>query len=94
MVGVTPAAGCTYNVSYNIIVGNSGGITGAYSLKDTPLFDSDVVILSGNYGGHATGPMNVSGSTTLATNTNIGVGASHTYTVTFNVRLQLEPGSK
>jgi hypothetical protein len=92
-VSVTPLANGTYSVSYQIVVVNTGGALGTYSLKDTPLFDSDVVILSGNYGGQATGPMNVSGSTTLATNTNIGAGASHTYTVMFNVRLQLEQGS-
>ncbi len=93
IVSVAPGAGLTYNVSYNIIVGNTGGATGTYSLKDLPLFDSDVVILSGTYSGQAIGIMNTTGSTTLATNTSIAAGATHNYTVTFNVKLQLEPGS-
>ncbi|MBL0081802.1 MAG: hypothetical protein IPP37_04960 [Saprospiraceae bacterium] len=37
--------------------------------------------------------MNISGSTTLATNAAISAGATHTYNVSFNVSLNLEPGS-
>ena len=37
--------------------------------------------------------MNTSGSTTLATNATIASGATHTYNVSFNVTLNLEPGS-
>jgi hypothetical protein len=38
--------------------------------------------------------MNTSGSTTLATNAvSIAAGSTHTYNVSFNVSLNLEPGS-
>ncbi|MBK8701079.1 MAG: hypothetical protein IPN29_16685 [Saprospiraceae bacterium] len=49
------------------MVNNQGGATGSYSLKDTPLFDNDVEINSGTYSGQASGSMNTTGSTTLAT---------------------------
>jgi hypothetical protein len=68
---------------------------GNYSLKDTPAFDDDVTILSsGNYSGQASGSMNIIGSTTLANNATIAAGATHIYLhVSFNVSLNLEPGS-
>ncbi|MBK9735313.1 MAG: T9SS type A sorting domain-containing protein [Saprospiraceae bacterium] len=80
----------TYDVSYKIIVNNNGGATGTYSLKDTPLFDADVVINSGTYGGQASGGMNTSGSTTLGTGVSIAISATHTYNITFNVTLKLD----
>ncbi|MBK8701082.1 MAG: hypothetical protein IPN29_16700 [Saprospiraceae bacterium] len=91
--GATQNADGTYTVNYTILVNNVGGATGTYSLKDTPLFDNDVVINSGSYSGQASGPMNTSGSTTLATNASIGAGTTHTYNVSFNVSMDLTPGS-
>ncbi|MBK9255211.1 MAG: carboxypeptidase regulatory-like domain-containing protein [Saprospiraceae bacterium] len=92
-VSATPNPNGSYNVTYQILVNNNGGATGQYSLKDTPLFDNDITINSGNYSGQASGPMNTTGATTLATGTSIGAGATHTYNVTFNVTLNLAPGS-
>ncbi|MBK8701084.1 MAG: hypothetical protein IPN29_16710 [Saprospiraceae bacterium] len=92
-VGVTTNANGTYTVNYSIVVNNAGGATGSYSLKDTPLFDNDVVINSGSYSGQASGSMNIMGSTTLATNVSIGAGLTHTYNVSFNVSMDLTPGS-
>ena len=93
IVNVVTNANGTYTVNYAIIVNNLGGATGQYSLKDTPLFDDDVTILSGSYSGQAMGVMNLNGSTQLATNVSINAGASHTYNVSFNVTLNLELNS-
>jgi hypothetical protein len=92
-VNVTPQANGSYNVLYRITVGNNGGATGSYSLKDIPQFDDDVVINSGSYSGQASGAMNTSGYTTLANNVSLAAGGSHIYNVTFNVTLDLNPGS-
>ena len=81
----------SYKVTYNVIVNNNGGAQGFYSLKDTPLFDKDVTILSGTFSGQANGGMNTTGSTLLANNVSIGVSATHTYTVMFIVKLNLDP---
>jgi hypothetical protein len=54
-VNVIPQANGSYNVLYRITVGNNGGATGSYSLKDIPQFDDDVVINSGSYSGQASG---------------------------------------
>ncbi|MBK8425851.1 MAG: hypothetical protein IPL27_07740 [Lewinellaceae bacterium] len=80
-------------MTYTIVVSNPGTVAGTYGLKDTPLFDNDVTINSGSYSGQASGSMNISGTTTLATNAAIAAGATHTYNVTFNVSLNLAPGS-
>ena len=90
---VTANSNGSYTVTYQIIVKNNGGASTSYSLKDTPQFDNDVTINNGNYSGQASGAMNTSGSTTLATNVTIGGGVTHTYNVSFNVNLNLEPGS-
>ncbi|MBK8425845.1 MAG: hypothetical protein IPL27_07710 [Lewinellaceae bacterium] len=92
-VSAVPDANGTYKVTYTITVSNNGGASGAYTLKDTPSFDNDVTINSGSYSGQASGSMNTTGTTTLATNAAIAAGATHTYTVPFNVSLNLAPGS-
>ncbi len=92
-VSVTPKTDGSFDVVYKITVGNNGGATGTYSLKDTPQFDDDVVINSGSFNGQASGPMNTSGSTTLATNVSLAAGSNHMYNVTFNVTLDLNPSS-
>ncbi len=93
LVSVAPAANGRYTVTYTVTVKNTGGASGEYTLKDTPLFDADVTIHSGSYSGQASGQMNVSGSTTLATNATIADGATHTFTVRFEVSLNLSAGS-
>ncbi|MBK9735312.1 MAG: carboxypeptidase regulatory-like domain-containing protein [Saprospiraceae bacterium] len=89
-VGTVAKANGSFDVSYAIIVNNTGGATGTYSLKDTPLFDTDVVINSGTYGGQASGSMLTSGPTTLGTGVSIAAAATQTYNVTFNVTLKLD----
>ena len=91
----TQRANGTFDVTYSVIVGNTGGAPGTYTLKDTPQFDTDVVILSGSYSGQAVGVLGtvIGSSTTLGTNVIIGAGATHVYNLTYNVRLQLEPNS-
>ncbi|MBK8425847.1 MAG: hypothetical protein IPL27_07720 [Lewinellaceae bacterium] len=92
-VSAVPEGNGTYNVTYTVTVSNNGGAAGAYTLKDTPSFDNDITINSGTYSGQASGSMNISGTTTLATNAAIAAGATHTYIITFNVSLNLAPGS-
>lgn len=79
----------TYNVTYKITVNNTGGTSGSYSLKDTPLFDKDIAINSGDYTGQASGTLNTVGSTTLASNQSIASGASHVYNIIYNVTLDM-----
>ncbi|MBK8701075.1 MAG: T9SS type A sorting domain-containing protein [Saprospiraceae bacterium] len=90
---VIPKPNGSFTVNYSIVVSNLGGASGTYNLKDTPLFDNDVVITSGFFSGQASGSMNTSGSTTLATNITIGAGDTHTYNVSFNVIIDLTPGT-
>ncbi|MBL0081796.1 MAG: hypothetical protein IPP37_04930 [Saprospiraceae bacterium] len=93
LIDVVPNANGTYTVNYAIIVNNIGGATGSYNLKDTPQFDDDITINSGSFSGHASGTLNTTGSTTLATNATIAAGSTHTYNLSFNVSIDLEPGS-
>ncbi len=83
----------TYDVTYNVEVSNIGGTDGKYSLTDTPQFDDDITINSGSFTGTQSGPMNTSGPTILATNSSIGTDEIHIYIITFNVSIDLEPGS-
>ncbi|MBK9151779.1 MAG: carboxypeptidase regulatory-like domain-containing protein [Saprospiraceae bacterium] len=92
-VSVTQNANGTFTVNYKITVQNKGGAAGTYTLKDTPQFDDDVTIISGNYSGQANGIMNTSGSTTLASGANINPGQTHIYNVSFVVSLDLSQGS-
>ena len=87
---VTANTNGTYTVTYAITVQNTGGATGTYALKDTPLFDNDVTINSGTYSGQASGSMNTTGSTTLAANASIAAGATHIYNVSLVVTLNLD----
>ena len=68
---ITANANGSYTVNYSIVVTNVGGSNGIYSPKDTPQFDNDVTINNGSYSGQASGSMNTTGSTTLATNSSI-----------------------
>jgi uncharacterized repeat protein (TIGR01451 family) len=82
----------SYDVTYEVNVINSGGI-GTYSLIDTPSFDDDVTILSGNYAGADAGALNVVGATTLTTNNEIAADGTETYTLVYSVTLDLTPAS-
>ena len=90
---ITANANGSYTVTYNIIVKNTGGAAGTYSLKDSPLFDDDITIVGGTFSGQASGVMNFIGSTTLANNMSISAGATHNYLVSFTVTMNLAPGS-
>ena len=92
-VSATPNNDGTFTVNYTVTVENTGGATGTYGLEDTPGFDDDVTINSGMFSGQASGPLNTSGSTTLATSESIAAGATHTYNLSFNVTLDLTDGS-
>ncbi len=93
-VSATSNVDGTYDVTYKITVTNTGGATGTYSLSDTPMFDDDVLINSGSYVGQSSGPLNTTGSTTLATGESIDAGGMQMYTLTFNVTLDLTEGSE
>ncbi|MDN3635365.1 choice-of-anchor A family protein, partial [Neolewinella lacunae] len=82
----------SYNVVYTIAVTNNGGATGTYGLTDTPSFDDDVTINGGTFSGEASGTL-TAGTTTLTTNNSIAAGATETFTLTYNVTLDLTPGS-
>ncbi len=92
-VSVTSLPNGSHNVVYKVTVSNIGGATGSYGLKDTPLFDNDVLINSGSFNGQSSGLLNLVGSSTLATNVSIIAGSSHVYNLTFNVTLDLTTGS-
>ncbi|MEL6656096.1 MAG: SdrD B-like domain-containing protein [Bacteroidota bacterium] len=78
----------TYTVTYNVIVSNTGGAEGTYTLYDTPQFDDDVTINGGSFSGQNAGAL-TDGQNTLATAETIAAGDSHTYNLSFNVTLDL-----
>ncbi|NRA48168.1 MAG: carboxypeptidase regulatory-like domain-containing protein, partial [Phaeodactylibacter sp.] len=84
----------SFNVTYQVVVGNTGGITN-YDLSDTPNFDDDITINSASYTSDA--PGNAGGSLSgnsydLANNQQIGNGESHVYTLEFNVSISMVDG--
>jgi len=87
----------TYNVVYQVVVRNTGGLMGQYDLSDTPIFDNDIAINSASYvstaPGNAGSTLAGSGPWVLGNNINIAVGAIHTYTLTVNVTLDLRTGT-
>ena len=89
----TPNNDGTFTVTYTVTVENTGGASGMYDLEDTPGFDDDITINSGMFSGQASGPLNTSGSTTLAYCCEHIAGATHTYNLSFNVTLDLTDGS-
>ncbi|MBC7884251.1 MAG: T9SS type A sorting domain-containing protein [Saprospiraceae bacterium] len=100
-VSVTPGQDESYRVTYQIIVHNNGGASGVYTLKDSPLFDNDVTIISWDYtfvdvlGGIGNGPA-FFGSPPIPINLgtlNLTAGNTHIYTLSFNVTLNVTPGS-
>ncbi|MBP6235153.1 MAG: T9SS type A sorting domain-containing protein [Saprospiraceae bacterium] len=92
-VSISAGNNGVYEVKYSISISNNSGVSGIYSLKDIPLFDDDVTILSGNYSLQANGSMNTSGFTALAINAAINSGSTHIYNVTFFVSLDLSATS-
>ena len=87
-VSATPNGDGTYTVTYTVTVVNNGGATGTYGLTDTPSFDDDVTINSGNFSGQNSGAL-TDGTNVLAANESIAAGATHTYNLSFNVTLDL-----
>jgi uncharacterized repeat protein (TIGR01451 family) len=87
-VSATPNGDGTYTVLYNVIVTNTGGAEGEYSLQDTPGFDDDIMINSGSFTGQNSGTLSA-GANTLATDEAIAAGGTHTYNLSFNVTLDL-----
>jgi uncharacterized repeat protein (TIGR01451 family) len=90
----------SYELTYEIRVINSGGI-GQYTLTDTPGFDNDVTINSGGFsaglafgGGAFAGTFTpATGTQTLNTNQTIPANGTDVYQITYNVTLDLTPGS-
>ncbi|MBC7884781.1 MAG: DNRLRE domain-containing protein, partial [Saprospiraceae bacterium] len=82
----------TFNVTYTIIVANTGG-PGQYDLKDTPGFDSDITINSASYSSNAPGNPGGNlagiGPWTLANDQPVSALTTHTYTLFVNVSLNL-----
>jgi hypothetical protein len=91
-VSATVQPNGSYNVVYTIAVTNNGGAQGTYTLTDTPGFDDDVTINSGNYTGEAAGALSA-GTSTLTTNNSIAAGTTETFTLTYNVTLDLRANS-
>jgi hypothetical protein len=89
----------SYNVTYTVVVTNTGGTSGDYDLFDTPTFDDDIAINTASF--TSTNPPNLSGplsttngaTNTLAGDVIIAAGGVHTYTLSFNVTLNLAPAS-
>jgi len=94
---VTQTGTNSYQIVYQIVVRNLGGVSGNYGLKDSPLFDDDLAINGASYTSNAPGnPAGVlagSGPWTLATNQAIVSGGIHTYSLTVQVTLDISPGS-
>jgi hypothetical protein len=86
-----------YEVSYQVLVKNTGGASADYDLKDSPGFDDDIAINSASYtstaAGNPGGALVGSGPWTLANNQVIAAGATHTYTLKVKVTLDLSAGS-
>jgi hypothetical protein len=91
LVGLaTPVVGQPgqYDVNYQIVVTNSTGNTGAYSLSDTPRFGAGVSILSSSVSGAttiATPAFSLGSATTLATNKVLNANSNDTYNITYRV---------
>jgi hypothetical protein len=93
-VSAIEQANGSYDVTYTIVVSNSGTGAGDYGLTDIPTFDNDVAINSASYTSTtgASGNLSGSGPWTLANNQTIGAGNSQTYTLVVNVSLNLTDG--
>ena len=93
----TQNADLSYDVVYTIEVTNEGGATGPYDLSDIPNFDDDVVINSASFtadnGLNGTLGTTIGMANVLADDQDLDAGMTDTYTVTFNVTMDLNPGS-
>ncbi len=93
LMSIEPTGDYTYDVKYNILVNNDGGIESEYTLEDDPGFDNDIVILGASYTSNAVGnsgqDLSTNGPWTLASNQSIGTGVQHSYIVTVHVKLDL-----
>ena len=93
-ISAVEQANGSYDVTYTIVVNNSGTGAGDYDLTDVPSFDDDVSINSASYSSTtgANGNLLGNGPWTLANNQTIGAGNSQTYTLVVNVSLNLSDG--
>jgi hypothetical protein len=86
-----------YEITYDIVVTNNGGIDGTYGLKDDPSFDDDIEILDVTYSttsGVPTVSLNPSDNVwNLASNVSLAAGASHTYSIKVTTEIDLSSGS-
>ena len=83
----------TYDVIYNILVDNIGGLAGIYGLQDQPGFDDDVTINTASYTLNGGGVTSISPVGTqpwvLASGAPLNSGATDTYVLTVNVSLDI-----
>lgn len=97
IASIAPLGGNMYNVTYQLVVNNTGGATGQYDLTDTPSFDDDIAINSASYTsnapGNAGGALAGTGPWILANDQSIPAGGSHTYSLVVKVTLDLDPVS-
>ena len=49
ITGITNLGGNMYNVTYQMVVKNQGGVSGQYDLTDIPGFDDDITINSASF---------------------------------------------
>ena len=82
-ISATSLGSDMYNIVYNIVVKNLGGVNGQYDLVDAPSFDDDITILNASYASNAPGNAGIAligtGPWTLANNQAIISEAIHTY---------------
>ncbi|WP_160213735.1 SdrD B-like domain-containing protein, partial [Phaeodactylibacter xiamenensis] len=81
----------SFDVTYQVTVENTGGIT-TYDLEDTPGFDDDITINSASFTSDAPGNTGgtLSGSVySLAEDQIIGNGVSHVYNILVNVGISM-----
>ncbi len=85
----------TYDILYEIVVCNVGGVPGTYDLLDAAVYDDDITINSAMYAiDGATTVLPVMGPWVLADDRSIspGVANKDTFLLTVNVTLNLEDG--
>ena len=86
-----------WEVVYTIEVENLGSNDEIYDLTDTPGFEDDITINSASFTSNAglSGTLSTSNNTanTLGDDVTITGGQLHIYTLTYNLTLDLSPGS-
>jgi hypothetical protein len=95
---ITPLGNNKYDVTYDIVVKNTGGTAGIYGLSDQPTFDDDIKIEDVSYTNTAGVPaISISPiapySWPLSSGVSLGAGLSHTYTLKVKVSIDLSTSS-